>query len=64
MSKYMVINGITLKKTDLKRIERVMGTGRAYVFVTGMKQPALIKEPNEMKMILKVKYLTKIAEEK
>jgi len=64
MGKYMVVEGVTFKKTDFKRVERVVGTGRAYVFVSGMKQTILIKEPNEMKLIVKVKTLTYIAEEK
>ena len=43
ISKYMTLEGITFKKTDLKRLEKYESGTILYVVVAGRKDPICIK---------------------
>jgi len=64
MSKYMVVEGVTFKKTDLKRIERVNGQPRAYAFVTGMKTPIMMNAKSSQYIQHRIVATIQEAEEK
>ena len=64
MSKYMTVAGITFKKIDLKRIERITGTGKAYITVAGMRTTIFIFETETSLMSKRIKSILLEAEEK
>ena len=45
-SKFMTLNGVTFKKTDLKRLERYSEGTMLYVVVAGRKDHIYIKTDN------------------
>jgi len=49
-SKFMTVNGVTFKKTDLKRIEKISMSKSAYLFVSGMKHPIMMTSTSSENM--------------
>jgi len=64
MGKFMTVEGVTVKKTDLKRITRVSNKPRAYVTVAGLKEQVLIKATTNVSMTFRIEYIIKEAEER
>jgi len=62
MSKFITTNGITFKKTDLKRIERYSGGDTLYIVVAGKKDPICIKCEDEVTLENKRQELLALAD--